>query len=164
MFKVNDYVMYGMTGACKVIDIKKEKFMNNEQKECYVLSPIYSKNMTIKIPIDNEKIIIRGIHSEEEVESLMEKVSDMDLFWVDNDRERSETFKSMLKNGECEDLITIVKSIHSNKKNKVSGKRTNKNDDEVMKTAENLLNEEFSISLGIDKEDVKSYILNHINE
>ena len=46
----------------------------------------------------------------------------------------------------------------------MSGKRTNKNDDEVMKTAENLLNEEFSISLGIDKEDVKSYILNHINE
>ena len=60
MFKVNDYVMYGMTGACKVIDIKKEKFMNNEQKECYVLSPIYSKNMTIKIPVDNKKVIIRG--------------------------------------------------------------------------------------------------------
>ena len=70
----------------------------------------------------------------------------------------------MLKNGECEDLIKMVKSIHSNKKNKALGKRTNKNDDEVMKTAENLLNEEFSISLGIEKENVKSYILGHINE
>ena len=70
----------------------------------------------------------------------------MDLFWVDNDKERSETFKLMLKNGECEDLITIVKSIHSNKKkNKALGKRTNKNDDEVMKTAENLLNGNFQL-------------------
>ena len=39
MFKVNDYVMYGMTGACKVIDIKKEKFMNNEQKRMLRVKP-----------------------------------------------------------------------------------------------------------------------------
>ena len=30
MFKVNDYIMYGTTGVCKIIDIKKQKFLGRE--------------------------------------------------------------------------------------------------------------------------------------
>ena len=37
MFKVNDYIMYGMTGVCQVVDITKESFIDNLQKEYYVL-------------------------------------------------------------------------------------------------------------------------------
>ena len=33
MFKVNDYIMYGMTGVCQVVDITKESFIDNLQKE-----------------------------------------------------------------------------------------------------------------------------------
>ena len=29
MFKVNDYIMYGMTGVCQVVDITKESFIDN---------------------------------------------------------------------------------------------------------------------------------------
>ena len=25
MFKINDYVMYGITGVCKILDIKEDK-------------------------------------------------------------------------------------------------------------------------------------------
>ena len=28
MFKVNDYIMYGMTGVCQVVDITKESFID----------------------------------------------------------------------------------------------------------------------------------------
>ena len=42
MFKVNDYIMYGMTGVCQVVDITKESFIDNLQKEYYVLKYIYS--------------------------------------------------------------------------------------------------------------------------
>ncbi|MBM6861086.1 CarD family transcriptional regulator, partial [Clostridium saudiense] len=36
MFKVNDYIMYGTTGVCKIIDIKKQKFLGREEKEYYI--------------------------------------------------------------------------------------------------------------------------------
>lgn len=163
MFKINDYIMYGMTGACKVIDIKEEKFINDTQKECYVLSPIYSKNTIIKTPVDNDKIIMRKIHSKEEVLSLINSMPKKDIIWIDDERERNYKFKLMLKTGDCEDLIVLIKSIYTNKKKKTSlGKKINKADDEIMKSAENLLNEEFAISLGINIDEVKSYILNHI--
>lgn len=163
MFKINDYIMYGMTGACKVIDIKEEKFINDVRKECYVLRPIYSNNTIIKTPVDNEKIIIRKIHSKEEVTSLINSMPKRETLWIDDERERNSKFKLMLKTGKCEELITLIKSIYTNKKNRTSlGKKINKADEEIMKSAENLLNEEFAIILGIKPDEVKSYILDHI--
>lgn len=165
MFKVNDYIMYGVTGVCKVIDIKEESFINSNSKECYVLSPIYSKNTIIKIPVDNDKVSMRKLHSKEEVFSLINNMPNKETLWIDNDKERSEKFKAMLKTGDCEELITLVKSIYFNKKNKMSvGRKINKNDDEIMKVAENLLNEEFATILDIHPSEVKSYILEHVEQ
>ena len=33
MFKIDDYIMYGMTGVRKVIDITNEKFLNSNAKD-----------------------------------------------------------------------------------------------------------------------------------
>ncbi|WP_353654943.1 CarD family transcriptional regulator [Clostridium sp. CCUG 7971] len=35
MFKFDDYIMYGMTGVCKVVDITNDKFINNERRKYY---------------------------------------------------------------------------------------------------------------------------------
>lgn len=32
MFKINDYVMYGITGVCKILDIKEEKEMKTAER------------------------------------------------------------------------------------------------------------------------------------
>ena len=36
MFKIDDYIMYGMTGVCKVIDITNEKFLNSNAKDNFL--------------------------------------------------------------------------------------------------------------------------------
>ncbi len=75
MFKVNDYIMYGMMGVCQVIDITTESFINNTKRKYYVLNHIYSNNTIIKIPVDNEKIPMRKILSKEDVSILIRKWS-----------------------------------------------------------------------------------------
>ncbi|MBE6070491.1 MAG: CarD family transcriptional regulator [Clostridium butyricum] len=165
MFKINDYIMYGMTGVCKVTDIKEEKFIGDTKKECYVLRPIYSKNTIIKTPVDNKRVVMRKLHSKEEAISLINGMPEKETLWIDDERERTDKFKVMLKTGECEELITLIKSIYCNKKNKkLLGKKISKSDDEIMKAAENLLNEEFATILGISPDEVTSYILNHISQ
>lgn len=162
MFKINDYIMYGTTGVCEVIDIKEEKFINSTKKECYVLRPIYCKNTIIKIPTDNNKISMRKIISKDEINSLIKNIHNKDIISIDDDKERAEKFKSMLKNGTCEDLIILIKSIYSNRK--LLGKNVYKNDDDIRKLAEKLLNEEFSVILKINPDEVKSYILKHMQQ
>ncbi len=112
MFKVNDYIMYGTTGVCKVIEIKKEKFLGKEEREYYVLEPVYSKNTVIKIPVDNTTIRMRELLSKEAIEELINIVPNADTTWIEDDRIRNEQFKSMLKSGDCEELITLIRTIY----------------------------------------------------
>ncbi|MGI6050677.1 MAG: CarD family transcriptional regulator, partial [Acetivibrionales bacterium] len=37
MFKVNDYVIYSTMGVCKIVDIRKEKDINQNEVDHYVL-------------------------------------------------------------------------------------------------------------------------------
>lgn len=165
MFEVNDTVMYGTVGACQVVDITKEKFSNSIQREYYVLNPIYSKNTIIKIPVDNDKIAIRKMLSKDDANLLIKDMSDKEALWIEDEKKRNEQFKIMLKTGKCEELITLIKSIYLDKKNKKSiGKKVSKGDEEIMQTAEKLLNEEFSIVFNIATEEVTPYILSHVHQ
>ena len=152
MFKIDDYIMYGMTGVCKVIDITNEKFINGEERKYYVLSPIHNNNNTIiKIPLDNTKVPMRKIISKEDVTSLINDMSNMEELWIDDEKKRSNEFKTMLKSGKCEDLIKLIS-------NKRHSKKLNKADKEIIKEAERLVNEEFAIILNISPKEVNSYI------
>ncbi|HBG5458501.1 TPA: CarD family transcriptional regulator [Clostridioides difficile] len=163
LFKIDDYIMYGMTGVCKVMDITNERFTNGIKKEYYVLSPIYSNNTVIKIPVDNEKVPMRKLLSKINVLSLINDIPNMDTSWIDNEKLRSEQFKKILRGGKCEELIKLVRSIDNNREYvKSIGKKTHQADDNIMKEAERLLNEEFATILDISTDEVSSYISSHI--
>lgn len=152
MFKVDDYIMYGRTGVCKVIDITNERFINGEERKYYVLSGIHNNNNTIiKIPLDNTKIPMRKIISKGDVTSLINDMSNMEALWIDDEKKRSNKFKTMLKSGKCEDLIELIS-------NKRYFKKLNKADKEIIKEAERLVSEEFAIILNISPKEVNSYI------
>lgn len=163
MFKIDDYIMYGMTGVCKVVDITNEKFINDEQRKYYVLSPIYSNNTIIKTPVDNNKVSMRKIISKNKVASLINDLPNMETLWIDDEKVRSVQFKSILKSGKCEELIKLIRSIYFNKEYiKSNGKKLHQADDNIMKEAERLLNEEFAVILSISPDEVTSYISSHI--
>ena len=151
MFKVDDYIMYGRTGVCKVIDITNERFINGEERKYYVLSGIHNNNTIIKIPLDNTKIPMRKIISKGDVTSLINDMSNMEALWIDDEKKRSNKFKTMLKSGKCEDLIELIS-------NKRYLKKLNKADKEIIKEAERLVSEEFAIILNISPKEVNSYI------
>ena len=163
MFKVNDYIMYGLTGVCQVVDITKESFIDNLQKEYYVLKYIYDNDTIIKIPTDNEKISMRKLLSKEDMSTLINSIPNSETIWIDNDRKRNEEFKSILKTGDIENLVKLIRSIYLDKEYKQSiGKKLYKVDDEIMQTAERLLNEEFATILNISPDKVATYISTHV--
>lgn len=159
MFKVNDYIMYGLTGICKIIGIKEEKFLNYPEQSFYILEPVSSPQMMVKIPVLNNIQNIRPIHSKEEVKELIQKIPDLSLVWILDERERNTSFRRMLRNVNCQDLITVIKTIYSYKHlDEYKGKKLSRNDDEIFEMAEKLLNEEFGFVLNINPEDVPHYI------
>lgn len=159
MLKIGDYVAYGLTGICKVEDIKEEHFLNYPPQSFYILTPVFSKQMTIKIPVLSAHDKIRDVHSKEEAEQLIQQIPNWDLLWINDDRERNQCFRELLRNSECDDWMTLVKTIYSYKHlPEFKGKRLNKNDDEVFKMAEKLLNEELGFILNLNPDDIPAYI------
>lgn len=164
MFNVDDYIMYGMTGVCKVVDITNERFINNEKRKYYILSPIYNNDTVIKIPLDNDKVPMRKVISKGDMTALINDIPNMEILWIDDEKKRIAQFETMLKSGQCEELIKLIKSIKFSKKYARSiGKKLEKPDRDIMKEAERLLTEEFAIILNVYPNEASSYILSQID-
>ena len=157
MFKINDYVIYGSNGVCKVENIEKVS-LRNKELEYYILSPVFNIKMTIKIPVDNIKSI-RELMSRNEVNNLIKCINKNETFEIEDTRRRSEEYKSIIKAGNSEDIIKVINSIKMEKNEKESlGKKLNKTDEDIMEIAIKKLYQEISIVLGIDVEEVGAYI------
>ncbi|MBQ3420243.1 MAG: CarD family transcriptional regulator [Romboutsia sp.] len=164
MFKINDYIMYGLTGVCKVMDITTETISSNIKKEYYVLHPVYGEDTIIKTPIDNKKISMRKIISKDDVISIINSMPTSETLWFEDEKIRNQEFKYILKSGKCEDLVKLIRSIYDNKIHmKSMGRKPRQSDDDIMKIAERLLNEEFATILNLQPNDSPSYISNNIN-
>lgn len=162
MFNINDYIMYGKTGVCKVSGIEKAKPIGNEEREYYVLKPLNSDTI-IKTPVDNQKINMRRVVSKEDVLAFIDSMADGDSVWIMDDRFRFREFESKLNAGSCLEWMEIIKAIYIKEKDKQSGKKSiSPRDRDIAKEAKRLLYEEFSLSLGIPQEDVEKFIINRI--
>ena len=151
--------------VCKILDIIEEENAYIGRKSYYVIQPVYSdKNTIIKIPTDNTKVFMRHLLSQEEIMSIIENIPNLEIIKIDNEKERSMHYKSVIKNSICEELTELIKSININEQEKLSiGKKLSKTEEDFKKAAEKLIDEEFATVLNIPVQDVQSFILNHIS-
>lgn len=164
MFKVNDYVVYNTNGIYKVVDIRSDKDLSDCIIEYYVLQPAFGKNMTIKTPVHNQKVLMREVITKDKLLSLLAKKPEMENVWISDNRERILNFKAALKTGECAEWLRLIKIINIEKQEKfLNGKKLQKTDAEILKAAEKNLHEEFAIALNISPGEVPSFIHKHIS-
>lgn len=164
MFKVDDYVMYGSTGVCKITGIGKDDYNNHDETEYYILHPVYVDNMTIKIPVNNPNVSMRAILTKDEALSLIMTMPEQETIWIDDSRERSEYYKAILRTRKSEEWIKLIKTLYLEKEARaIVGKTLSRTDEEIMNTAEKQLTEEFSIALNISPDKVVPFILELIS-
>lgn len=164
MFCKNDYVVYGGHGVCKITDITCKE-INGGKTEFYILIPIADERTTVFVPTNcpNRAIKMRKVISYEEADALILLTSNCETEWIENDHVRREHFKSIVAQGNCKDLIRLVKTIHIQKqKLSQQRKKLHTSDDNFMKEAEKQLHEELAFALNINEDQVLPYILNQI--
>ncbi len=162
MFKVNDYIIYGLTGVCQVTDMTTEKIGDNEM-QYYVLKPVYQDNLIIKAPVNNQNIMMRPIITLEEVNALIAAMPDQETIWIEDMRERRNVFQTALKSGNNEEIAKIIKTIYQEREARnAMGKKITTTDEKLMNAAEEHLYQEMAVTLGISPEEVAPYIAEHI--
>lgn len=161
MFQVNDVIIYGSQGVCKIIDTEV-KTVGGVKKTYFVLKPISDKGSTIFAPRDNELVLkkMRRLLNKEEIHELIRSMPEEEAIWVTDENARKERYKSILASGERTELIKMIKAIYAHKQaREAEGKRLHMSDERFFKDAEQILYNEFQYVLDLaSKEDLMDYI------
>lgn len=166
MFQVNDLIVYGNHGVCKVENVGTLSIsMADKQKQYYTLRPVYQHEAVIYAPVDNNKTIMRFVLSKEEVENLIKDIPNIDSAWIVNEREREMQYRAAMQTGDCRELIKIIKTLYQRKKSRIQdGKKVTVVDEKYFRQAEEQLYGELAFALEMPKEQVGAYITESIRE
>lgn len=166
MFKIGDYVAHYKQGICEVTNIGRlDISCSDKKKEYYTLKPLYDQAGTLYTPVSNEKNQIREVVTCEEAKKLIEEMPSIDTIWVADEKRREAFYKEALMKNECREWIAIIKTSYLRKmKRLASGKKSINVDEKYLNIAERFLYGELAVALDMKKEDVKNYIVEHIQE
>ena len=167
MFQVNDVIIYGTQGVCKITGTE-EKTVNGKKKTYFVLKPVEDQGSTIFAPTDNALALkkMRRLLTKDEIHKLMDSMRSEDAVWIANEAERKERYKGILAKGDHVELIRMIKAIYAHKKEReADGKRLHMSDERFFKDAEQILHNEFRYVLNIkDKTELMQYMLARIEK
>lgn len=164
MFGIGEYIIYGMNGVCRVEEIGPMSLNGvDSDRIYYTLLPLYTKGSRMYTPVDNQKVIMRPVISEQEVCQLIDDIQNIEEIDVTDDKRRELAYKEAVKSCDCRELIRIINTTRKRKKERIAqGKKISACDERYLKQAQDTLYGEFAISLKIDKGEVENFISSRI--
>jgi len=167
MFQVNDVIIYGVQGVCKIAGTEV-KTVSGKKKTYFVLKPVGDQGSTIYVPTDNELVLkkMRRLLTKGEIHKLIDSMQSENAVWVENENERKEFYKNTLAKGDHLELIKMIKALYAHKKEReAEGKRLHMSDERFFKDAEQILYNEFQYVLDLrGKDDLMRYIFARIEK
>ncbi|MDD6203289.1 MAG: CarD family transcriptional regulator [Lachnospiraceae bacterium] len=98
MYQINDFIIYGTHGVCRITDIGTISMpMADKNRQYYTLVPYYQKEAVIYAPVDNNKTVMRPVITKEEAKSLIEDIPNIETVWIGNERERENQYKTAIR-------------------------------------------------------------------
>lgn len=159
-FKAGDTILYAGSGVCKIEEIA-EKDLGMGKMDYYIMKPVSASNSTVYVPLSSETLTakMRRLLSQEEIEDIISAMPDMEVNWIDNDNLRRDKYRDIIKESDVRKLVKLTKSIYNHKeKLALNGKKLRIADESCMREAENIIFDEFSEVLNIDRDDVLDFI------
>ena len=161
MYNVNDVVVYGTEGICRITGITEMKF-GGEKSEYYILAPVEKEENTVYVPKNNEKVLrrMRRILTADEASRLIDSLPLEPMDWISNDRERQMAYKEIILCGKPEEVFRMISTLYLKQKDQLAiGKKLHASDERFLRDAEKMLFNEISYALNIRPQEVLSMIL-----
>ena len=165
MFEKDQMSMCGGHGVCRVVDVTGNPIDRLDKvRKYYVLEPVFEKGSTVYTPVDNDKVVMRRIMNKEEAEELVDKITQINTVWIQEEKNREQMYKEAIRTYDCQSLVRIIKTLHLRKQDRLKeGKKVLSSDEQYLRKAEELLYSEMSLALSIPKEEVGTYIKEAVN-
>lgn len=162
MLSIGEKIVYGSSGVMQIVDIREE-LVGDTKHEYYVLREVNSSSASQTfVPKANKKLVesMRPLLTKDEVMDIIKRIKDIpEVEWQNDNRVRSEHFRSIIESGDREEILSLIKTVYENgKRRSEEGKKNYLADENFMRKAEKLLYSEFSVVLGIPENEVQKFI------
>lgn len=164
MYRIGETVLYGTEGVCTIIEVREMK-ISRETAQYYVLRPVYREGSTVFVPMNNQTLLakMRPLLSVDEINAMLTDISSEGECWIEDASERKAEFQRILLGGDRQELLRMIRTLYLHRQRlQEKGKRLRTNDDQLLRDAEKLLNDEFALVLGIKQREVPEYIRSRV--
>ncbi len=164
MFRKNERVFYLGVGVCIIEEIESKTVVGNT-RDYYRLRSVDETDRTLLfLPVDTAEKKLRPLLDSSRVDRLLEEADSAPLSWIENDRERQQYFRQILKKGDQLELLRLIIALHRKREEKEqAGKRLWAVEEGILKEGEHQLHQELSYTLKIAQDEVAPYILKKIS-
>ena len=164
MFNKGDYIVYGTNGVCRVDDFM-EVDEGDDSRVYYVLDPVRTQGSTIYSPVNNKRVLMRGIISKDEAERLIAEAGQIETVKLVDSRAQEQQYKDVLKGCDCEECLKLIKSIYKSiKEREAAGRKITAVDEKYMFLAKDSLFNELAIVLDMDVDELDETIMNEFEK
>ncbi|MBP5292595.1 MAG: CarD family transcriptional regulator [Clostridia bacterium] len=166
MFSAGEYIVYGTSGVCEIIEICKSPFSKEDLRDFYLLHPIKEKQeLKIYTPVDNPNVMMRKLMDKAALEVFVQKIPEIQPLVVPVEKNRRDIYRQALSSTEPEKCMSLLKTVHARRAVFAELKRRLPETDlEFEELAKESLFRELSIVLDIPFSDVNTYITKHVDE
>lgn len=165
MFTKGDYVVYGSTGICEVLDVTTMDLSGvPEDKVYYILHPYKKKGSEIFTPVENKRTIMRNLILKKDAEELLKNISNIETFKIPNEKFREERYKECVRGCDCLEMMMLVKTLLQRKRERLTqGKNFPATDEKYLRIAEENLYSELAMSLNMEKEAIRDRVSSEVS-
>lgn len=161
MFQIDHYIVYGLTGICRV---KSVGYLTGDafdrEKLYYTLEPLHSKGSAIYTPVENNKVRMRDVISKEEAINLMDDIPELESIDIYDDKRSEPIYREALKLSNCIELLQILKVLKLREIEKsASNRKMSAIDKKYLDLIGNTLADEISLVLEMPRDKAESEIM-----
>ncbi|MBR6380574.1 MAG: CarD family transcriptional regulator [Lachnospiraceae bacterium] len=157
MFSVDDYVVCGNKGVCRVTQVATLNLSGADSgsEEYYILKPVYSPGSTVYVPTQTGDEGLRAVLSREEAGRLLEEIDGIPELEIANEKTLEQEYKVCMRSNDARDLVRLIKTIsHRKARREKAGRKETALDAKYLRMAGDHLYGELSVSLEMSREDV----------
>lgn len=155
MYQKGDYINYGGHGICQIEDIRAMDFKTGSGKrDYYILHPICQDGTVFYLPADSSDTRSRRLLTREEIDGILTGIRDSQMSWIADRKQRTAQFQQILSRRDIGELVLLAKCLHLQQRERPLPTAER----ETLHQIEHMIEQEFSIVLGLPPTEVGAYI------